>query len=252
MGTSQSNPGPGGGTPLVPPWADDQPQTPLPLPEPARYSPFRRALGDFIRSGDNNDLRAALGHYARRGTGGSSIAARRMGGVMRSGAALYGTLAGARETGAVSESTVDLSTLAGLPCNAAIDAIAQALSPDDGDSDKIRSAMNFALVEALDGVEIFDPGHITDEIIANTMVNFLAESIFFQIVADAGRAWTKAETATQAITAENALRELIHVIVDKYMVPKLTGNIRSFTRQEMNGIQREVIQSVWKEWEAYR
>lgn len=29
MGTSQSSKGPGGGSPLVPPWADDQPQQPL-------------------------------------------------------------------------------------------------------------------------------------------------------------------------------------------------------------------------------
>lgn len=33
MGTSQSSKGPGGGSPLVPPWADDQPQQPLPSPQ---------------------------------------------------------------------------------------------------------------------------------------------------------------------------------------------------------------------------
>ncbi len=37
MGTSQSSKGPGGGSPLVPPWADDQPQQPLPSPQERRF-----------------------------------------------------------------------------------------------------------------------------------------------------------------------------------------------------------------------
>ncbi len=252
MGTSQSNPGPGGSSPLVPPWADDQPDTPLPEPEPGRYRAFRRAMGDFIRSGSNADLRSALGHYAYTATGGGGTAARRMGSVSRAGAALYGTMAGGGSAGASGDLNIDLGALAGLPCEAAIDAISRALSSGDGDSDKIRSAMNYALVEALDGIETFDPSRITDEIIAGMMINFLAESIFSQIVADAGRAWTKAETASQAVTAENALREVIYVVVDKHLASKLGGKVRSFTRQEMHRMQQEVIVSAWKEWEAYR
>ena len=45
MGTSQSSKGPGGGSPLVPPWADDQPQQPLPSPQERRFAPFRESLG---------------------------------------------------------------------------------------------------------------------------------------------------------------------------------------------------------------
>lgn len=45
MGTSQSSTGPGGGSPLVPPWADDQPQQPLPPPQERRFAPFRESLG---------------------------------------------------------------------------------------------------------------------------------------------------------------------------------------------------------------
>ncbi len=148
--------------------------------------------------------------------------------------------------------SIDLDNLKGQPCDIAIDTFTRSLATNDGDSEKIRVAMNHALVEALDGIDVFDPTNITDDIIICIMINYLSEAIFLQLVMDAGKAWTKAETPTQAVTAENALRELIKVIVDKNMAPKLQKNIRSFTRQEMKTLQREVIQIVWKEWEAYQ
>ena len=251
MGTSQSHPGSSGYSPLVPPWADDQPDIPLPPPEPTRFRPFRRALGQYVRDGNNADLRTALGHYSRTSTAGGRTASRRLGSVTRVGALLYGALSDGGDSGVASEPGIDLESFAGQPCDVAIDAITRALTTTDGDSDKIRSAMNHALVEALDGVEIFDPNSITDEIIAETMIGYLSESIFLQIVEDGSKAWTKAETPSRVAVAENALHELIRVVVDKHMAPKLLGNGRSFTSDQMRELQREVIQSVWKDWEAY-
>jgi len=251
MGTSQSSPGPSGGSPLVPPWADDQPQQPLPLPQPGRFKPFRQALGSFIKSGDRKKLRSALGHYARKASGGGGAASRRMGSVTRAGASLYTALISGGAFGLPGETAVGLNDLAGQPCDVAIDTITRALSSDDGDADKIRAAMNHALVEALDGVETFDPSYITDEVIVDTMIGYLAESVFFQIVMDAGRAWTKAETPTQAMAAENALREVVKVVVDKHMASKFSGNVRSFSRREIAQLERQVISEVWNEWEDY-
>jgi hypothetical protein len=250
MGTSQSSTGPGSGSPLVPPWADDQPQQPVPSPIPARFKPFRQSLGSFVSSGDRGELKRAVGHYARTASGGSSGAARRMGSITQAGGALFGVLSGIPTV--PGEVSVDLASLSGLPCEMAISAIAQALIPEDGDSDKIRTAMNHALVEALDGVETFDPQCITDDVIVDTMIGYLAESIFLQIVMDAGKAWNKAETPVQAMRAELALRELIKVVVDKRLAPKLTGSVRSFTRVQMVQMQRQAVIDVWKEWEAYQ
>ena len=112
--------------------------------------------------------------------------------------------------------------------------------------------MNHALVEALDGVEIFDPQKITDGVIVDTMIGYLAESIFLQMVMDSNRSWTKADTPSKAIHAEIELRELIKVVVDKHMAPKLAGNIRSFTRNQMVKIERQAIIEAWQEWEAYQ
>ena len=250
MGTSQSSTGPGGGSPLVPPWADDQPQQPQATPQPTRFMAFRQSLGRFVSGGDRNDLHSAVGHYARKASGGRDSAARRMGNVTQAGAGLFGALTGA--PAGPGETSVNLGSLAGLPCELAISAITQALATEGGDSDKIRAAMNHALVEALDGVETFDPECITDNVIVDTMIGYLAESIFLQMVMDSDKAWNKADTPAQAIRAETDLRELIKVVVDKHMAPKLAGNVRTFTRHQMAQIERQAIVDAWKEWEAYQ
>jgi hypothetical protein len=250
MGTSQSSTGPGGGSPLIPPWADDQPQQPQVAPQSARFMAYRQSLGRFVSRGDRSDLEGAVGHYARKSSGGGGSAARRMGSVTRAGAGLFGALAGVPS--AAGEASVDLGSLVGLPCDLAISAITQALTTEDGDSDKIRAAMNHALVEALDGVETFDLQCITDDVIVDTMIGYLSESIFLQMVMDSGKAWNRADAPAQAVRAENELRELIKVVVDKHMAPKLAGNVRNIGRQQMAQIEREAIMDVWKEWEDYR
>src|SRR5690242_451243 len=117
MGTSASSGGPGGGVPLIPPWTPDPP--PL-LPDPpdvnapveqipaeeqvaepvapgkapaARFGPTRRALGDYGRTGNRNDLQKALGGYVGRGYGGSRTASRRFAGTAATASALGGVLA---------------------------------------------------------------------------------------------------------------------------------------------------------------
>jgi O-succinylbenzoate synthase len=134
----------------------------------------------------------------------------------------------------------------------AVAAISQALTPDGGDADKIRVAMNHALVEALDGVEVFNPESITDDVIVDTMICYLAESIFLQIVMDSNKAWNKAEFTTQAVTAENDLRELIKVVVDQHMAPKLAGQVRSLSSSDFVQVEKQVIAEVWTEWEKFQ
>ncbi|EFB2879552.1 inorganic phosphate transporter [Escherichia coli] len=222
----------------------------LPSPQERRFAPFRESLGNAVSNGNRADFRKAIGHYARKASGGSSNAARRLGSVTQAGAELFGALVGMPS--APGEPSIDLGSLASLPCEIAISTIAQALTSQDGDSEKICAAMNHALVEALDGVEIFDPQKITDGVIVDTMIGYLAESIFLQMVMDSNRAWNKADTPSKAIHAEIELRELIKVVVDKHMAPKLAGNIRSFTRNQMVKIERQAIIEAWQEWEAYQ
>ena len=60
MGTSQSSPGAGGKSPLVPPWADDRPEQPLPNSPPQRFTKFRRDFGNFVETGNRSLLKSAL------------------------------------------------------------------------------------------------------------------------------------------------------------------------------------------------
>ncbi len=250
MGTSQSSSGPNSNSPLVPPWADDEPQKPLPTPPSARFKPFRESLGKYLKTNDQSYLISALGHYARKGTGGGTLASRRLGSVTSAGARLYGMLSSLAESKVPPDVSIDLDNLKGQPFDIAIDIITRSLITNDGDADKIRVAMNHALVEALDGVVFFDPTNITDDIIISTMINYLSEAIFLQIVNDSGKSpWKKAVTTTQFAIAENALREIIKVIVDKNMAPRLKNDTRTFTKKEIKTLQSEVIKIVWKEWE---
>lgn len=250
MGTSQSHPGSGGSSPFVPPWADDQPQQTLPSPAPVRFKPFRQRFGSFVSSGDNSKLKSALGHYARKGTGGSSTAARRFGSTTKAGGALHGFLTGGNVT--FDGNTINLGSLSGISCDIAINRISQLFASNEGDSDKISLAMDNALAEALDGITVFNPNAITDEIIIDVMICYLSESIFLQIVQDAGKAWNKAETPSQMIAAENDLREMIKVTVDGHFADKLKENVRSISAAQMTEIQRNVIDSVWSDWEEYQ
>jgi hypothetical protein len=252
MGTSQSNPGPGGKSPLVPSWADDQPQQPLATPESARFKPFRQALGKFLSSGDRKKLESALGHYARKSTGGSGNASRRMGSVIQAGGSLFHALTSGESFGQPGETSVNLSELAGLPCDQAIGIITQALVTTDGDADKIRAAMNHALAGALNDIETFDPSCITDDVIVDTMIGYLSESIFLQIVMDAGKTWNKSDTSAQALRAESDLKEIVKVEVGKYMAAQFAGKIRTFTKTEVIQLERQVIVDVWRDWESYR
>ena len=248
MGTSQSSPGPSGNSPLVPPWADDSPDQILPEPSDRRYVGYRQALGRAVSNGSRSDLRIAIGHYARKSNGRNETAVRRMGSATQAGTQLFGLLIGGGET---TDSIVDLNSLTGLPCDTAISIITQALLTDDGDSEKIRSAMNQALAEALEGIETFDPLSITDDIIIHTMINYLSEVIFLQMMMDSNKAFDKAETPTQAINMENMLNDLVCVTVDLHMANKFPSNIQSISQAQIKDIQRQTIKDVWTEWENY-
>jgi hypothetical protein len=219
MGTSQSSAGPTGKSPLVPPWADGASQSQNQTIGP-RFKAFRQQLGKAIESGDGSHLRSALGHYARTSTAGASNAGSRLDGAIKAGSALFGLL------GSISQppvgQTIELSKLAGLPCDNAVAALVESLVIMDGDSDKTRSSMNDALIEALDGVEYFDPTIVTEDLLVNVIIDYLSNCIFLMIVGDAGHALDKAKDASDSIRIEESLQELIKVVVDNKMQPKLT------------------------------
>ncbi|MBQ3258630.1 MAG: hypothetical protein IJA67_14660 [Oscillospiraceae bacterium] len=90
MGTSTSNPGQKGGTPLVPSWLDDEGDYDLQPQLPDRFSIPRGNFTRFINDnrlgngGDSDHLSKATSHYVRNSLGGSSSATARLGAARRS------------------------------------------------------------------------------------------------------------------------------------------------------------------------
>lgn len=246
MGTSQSSKGPKNGNELVPPWAD---QTKNGTNQ--NLSGFRTLFGRFARNRDSVALKGALSRYARQVTGGSESANARLGNIIGAGGGLFELLNEGITNDSGMKPLVDLDSLKGLPCEDVIAKISHSLSDGSEDADKIQTAMNDALVEALNSKSTFDPSDITDDVIIETMICYLTDSIFLQITMDAGKAWNNAQNAKELQVAENSLHELISATVDNIMEPKLSKNIRSFSKADFIIIQKDVITEVWNEWKGY-
>ena len=246
MGTSQSSIGPNGRSPLLPSWVDDS-QTPPQTPDPQRLKGLRQAIGRAVRNGDREDVRKALGHYSRKASGGKHTSVQRLGKITQAGAALFEIFSDSLQQ----QYSVNLNSLNGQSCDEVINQITELLVGHHGDSDKIRSAMNIALSEALEGMTTFDENSITTEVIGRMMVCYLTESIFLQIAHDAGKAWKKGDDPVQIARAENDLRQLIREVVDINLAPKFTDDVCQLTIEQMQDIQNQAILEIWEEWEEY-
>lgn len=246
MGTSQSSVGPNGRSPLLPAWVDDS-QTPLQTPDLQRLRGLRQAIGSAVRGGGRDDVRKALGHYARKASGGRHAAVQKLGKITQAGSDLFGIFSGSQQQ----HYSVSLHSLNGQPCDQVINQITELLAGHHGDSDKIRSAMNIALSEALEGMTTFDENSITTEVIGRMIVCYLTESIFLQIAHDAGKAWKKGDDPVQITRAENDLWQLIREVVDIKLAPKFTDDVCQLTIEQMQEIQNQAILEIWEEWEEY-
>lgn len=246
MGTSQSSVGPNGRSPLLPAWVDDS-QATTQTPDPQRLKGLRQAIGRAIGGGGREDVRKALGHYARKASGGKHTSVQRLGKITQAGAGLFEIFSDSLQQ----QYSVNLDSLNGQSCDEVINQITELLAGHHGDSDKIRSAMNIALSEALEGMTTFDEHSISVEVIAKMMICYLTESIFLQIVHDAGKAWNKGGDLVQISNVENDLRQLVHEVVDITLAPKFTDDVCQLTTEQMQEIQNQVILEIWEEWENY-
>lgn len=248
MGTSTSSPGANDRSPLVPPWADTDGAGPGPEPEDQRFRGFRTSLGRFVASGDRDHLQKAVRNYAKTSTGGSAVAPRRFSAMAQAGSALFAAINQLR--GDPSAAPVNLRDLAGRSTREVIDALVDALVPDNGDADRIRAALNEALSECLEGVEEFDFSSIGDEVLVELMVRYVALCVFQDIVLNSRDAFAKASRPEDAERAEAALLALVHAVVDKHMAPLLQGDLGQMSPAQMQAVQTGAIREVWREWEA--
>ncbi len=276
MGTSMSGKSQSGKNPLVPSWAEESDsvtisngdgdgseqdisngdvQEQLAGPEPVhlqgsnRFKEARQAFGKYASGGTKDDLKTSLRKYSSKSTGKGKGAAKRLASGITAGSGLYGLISG--ESVSTVNGTLSFSDLSGLTTDQAIDRITECLTPVSADTDIVRSALNFALSEAIEDVEHFDDVDFNPELVSKIYTCYLTDLIFQQVVSDMGEAWLNAETALRQIQIENQLRELINIIVDEKLGRATNGNFDGIGQEEITKIQISAIKETIDEWENF-
>lgn len=250
MGTSMSSAGSSGSSPLVPAWAAPDGNE-VPSSGEQRFRSFRTHLGKAAVGGGRPSLERALGHYARSALGGASTGTTRFNPSTTAGSSLWGALSrfSAGERGNVGG--VDLGALAGRPVNEVIGTITKALTPANGDGDRIRAAMEEALANALEGVEFFEEAAVTEDVIFSTLVEYLTLAVFSHIMSESGDAFDKPADPAHAMQAENDLRELVKAVVETQGAGMQAALRHPWSAEHAKSVQDALVRQVLADWEGY-
>lgn len=264
MGTSQSKPSARPGSPLVPSWAAEDPppvdatnppqlppadeaQQPDEIIPPRRHANFRRALKQFMRSGNRDDARRALGHYSRGSAGSGSGGAQRMARASKVGGGVISALSNAVAGNTVASNGFDLASLTGRPVQDAINEIVDAFCPPGIiDEDILRASIGEALVEALDGLDKFDLAALDDHAVVIATRAFIAEMVFNSISADQGQS-VGSVSPQEAVIRENDLRTLVCEVTDTKATPALQQAGSSLSQTQVEGLIRSIVETVFGE-----
>jgi hypothetical protein len=268
VGTSRPKPDAPPASPLIPPWADRDPVPPVPPPdpseeepgppadevvdgeddsdvaeiaEPRRFAGFRSGLSRFAGSGDRDDARTALGHWARKSVGGGSAGSRRTARAARSGGAVLADLARAAADQPPEAGALDIRTLTGQPIEAAVGAIIDAFMPP-GILDEMaaRLAMEQALAVALGSTGTFDPASIDSNAVRIATLAFVGELVFVQVAGDAGRSLASIGPVAAA-QREADIRSLVHAVVDLVGSPVLQAEGDILSEQRMATLVSQLV-----------
>lgn len=286
MGTSASSTGPNNRSPLIPPWAEqgspievgtgsgagspdgdvgDENQQPsevdngkvqeqIPgsvpnIPSPNRLTGARRSFGDYAKSGgDSSNLKRSLRKYAKSSGGGSGIS-RRLASGISAGSGLLGMMQG--DTVKFNDKSLSLGDLTGLTTDQAIDRICEHLTPENGDADAVRIALDFALSEVLPDEDTFVAEMFTDDIIQEALSCYLTDLIFQDVVNGMGKAWFHVEQASKQYRMEEELRDLIKVITISKVEKVLRENSGVLSQQNITKLQVDAISQTIEEWESF-
>ena len=288
MGTSKSSSGPGKNVGLVPPWLDAPPGAPPPplvIPPPAappgndigqhpspppqhpplappiptvpldgravpkRFSDARRAIGDYISSGDSGRLRAGLGSYVGKGYRGSRTATARMSQAATSAGRAYDILSGLAE-GSITPQDLgfDPATLAGAPMDDVIDALVDAICTNDTTLDDVagREAVNEALSEVLGENPTVDPLSMPAEHTQEVWLRTAAYHVFEDIMLDLGAGLQRGAAGNAALLNDRRF-EIRNFVRESYreQFARIAAQGRSVDRSNATAIARDVTAFVF-------
>lgn len=147
--------------------------------------------------------------------------------------------------------TLSLSELNGLTTDQAIDRISDHLTPDNGDAESVRLAIDFALAEVLPDEEKFDESMFTDDVVTEAISCYLTDLIFQDVVDGMGKAWFHAEHASKHHKMEEELRDLIKVITQSKVEKITSDNGGHLSQANITKIQIDAISQTVDEWESF-
>lgn len=175
-----------------------------------RFLPTRRALGDYGRHGNRDDLRKALGNYVKRGYGGGSAAARRMSGTASTAGALGNVLAALADNAA--QAGLDRALLSTMDADRLLDAVVESVRHVDGtqDAEAERRSIRDALTETLKRYPEADLLSLDIEQRAYAIEQFVALDVFSRFELDVGKAIVdNAPTAAQGLSRLDDAKDFI-------------------------------------------
>ncbi len=271
MGTSTSSRGPGPNVSLDPPWLDDvldglggdavPPADGEPIPptgasgtaQPARYAEARRELKKFIKSGNTDNLRDAIGHYSRKGSGGAGAASTRMRASTRAGAELF-TFLNAVSQGASAEARQWVQELqSGNPtADDVIDAIVRELSPPGGSADEeaLRDSMASALTELVIESPDIDLMRLQTSDIWELMKNYLSSEVAHRLCFDLGPLLESAKVdPVTAVRREREMRLFIREELGAHL-DLLRQSKPNPSRTDLDAIFQETLKMTFELFEA--
>jgi hypothetical protein len=273
MGTSTASAGPGSGVSLDPPWLDDvagavggegsvlpvdmepavSPPGAVGAALPARYGDARREMGKFLRNGDSEHLRKALGHYSRRGSGGAQAAASRMRASTRAGASLFSFLSSVSQgTSAEARQWIESLQATNPSAEDVVDAIVRELAPAGGspDEESFRDAMALALHELLRDDTSVDPLRMGANDIWELMKGYLAIEAANRLCFDLGPIFESAQLDPRTVVLrEREMRRFLKNEIGLH-VDMLRGTAANPTRNQLDAILQEALKMTFELFEV--
>ena len=283
MGTSRSSSGPGPSVPLVPPWVPDplppsddtdedvdggqdrqnqavsEPQRSsaaetIPLSPSRRFGPARTRIGRFARLGSISDMRGGVGHYVRKGYGGSGSATQRLAGTARTAGTLYGALsAAAAGEAAEPGSPFDPAILSGRSADDVMDALVEAVRATDGtqDAEASRSAIRNTMSELLNRFPDADLLQLTEEQRLFAIEGFVALDVYHRVALDLGK--TIQEQSPSAISALSRLKDVKDYIRENVsaLFRALAKTSEKIGARGVSELVRQTLRATFEVFEAY-
>lgn len=269
MGTSTSNRGQSGKTPLVPSWLDednDFPDFPAPddsdqqrntkvPPDPRRFSAPRSNFTRYTKSGGNNhsNLHRAVSSYVKHSVGGSHNATMRLGAARGSTARLVSIVAGFAGGDIITTAKqLHLGEIIGKSAKDVFLNIMNFVCPDGGTTDE--GIARSAYIEALSAMQDWDDKQIETlsppEFLVFTEI-YMADVIQEKIINDIGnKTFSLPDDIASVESIEAQMKDFIrNTVVDA--VSSLNVDIQNINQYQVQSIVDSVYRTAFDMMASY-